>query len=36
MKVMTEAGTGIEKGRLPETLTAIDIGVQATVDPGQD
>ena len=30
MKVMTEAGTG------PETITTIEIGVQAIVGPGQD
>ena len=36
MKVMTEAGTGLEKGHFPETLAAIEIAVQATVGPGQD
>ena len=36
MKVMAEAGTGLEKGNFPETLAAIEIGVQATVGPGQD
>ena len=36
MKVMTEAGTDLEKGHFPETLVAIEIGVQATVGPGQD
>ena len=38
MKVMAEAemGTGLERGHFPETLVAIDIGVQATVGPGQD
>ena len=36
MKVMTEAGTGLEKGHFPETLVAIEIVVQATVGPGQD
>ena len=35
-KVMTEAGTGLEKGHFPETLAAIEIGVQATAGPGQD
>ena len=38
MKVMTEAemGTGLGKGNFPETLVAIEIGVQAIVGPGQD
>ena len=36
MKGMTEAGTGLEKGHFPVTLLAIEIGVQATVGPGQD
>ena len=36
MKVMTEAGTGVEKGHFPTTLVAIEIGAQATVGPGQD
>ena len=36
MKVMTEAGTDLEKGHSPETLSAIEIGVQATVGPDQD
>ena len=29
-------GTGPEKGHFPETLAAIEIGVQATVGPGKD
>ena len=33
---MTEAGTGLKKGHLPETITTIEIGVQAIVGPGQD
>ena len=33
MKVMTEAGTGLEKGHFPEAITIIEIGVQAI---GQD
>ena len=33
---MTEAGIGQKKGHFPETLVAIEIGVQATVGPGQD
>ena len=36
MKVVTEAGTGLEKGHFAETLAAIEIGVQATVGPDQD
>ena len=36
MKVMTEAGTGLEKGHLPEAITTMEIGVQAIVGPGQD
>ena len=36
MKVMTEAGTGLEKGHFPATIAVIEIGVQAIVGPGQD
>ena len=37
MTVMTEAGTGLEKGHFPEIIAAIlEIEVQAKVDPGQD
>ena len=36
MKVMTEAGTGQEKGHFPEAMTTIEIGVQEVVGPGQD
>ena len=36
MKVMIEAGTGLEKGHFPEAITTIEIGVQAIVGPGQD
>ena len=38
MKVIaeTEIGTGLEKGHFPETLVAIEIGVQAIAGPGQD
>ena len=37
MTVMTEAGTGLEKGHFPETIaTILEIGVQAIVGPGQD
>ena len=35
MKVMTEAGACLEKGHFPETIAAIEIGVQAIVGPGQ-
>ena len=31
MKVMTEAGTGLEKCHFPETIAAIEIEVQAIV-----
>ena len=36
LKVMTEAGTGLEKGYFPEAITIIEIGVQTIVVPGQD
>ena len=36
MKVMTKAGTGLEKGNFPEAITTLEIGVQAIVGPGQD
>ena len=36
MKVMTEAGTDLEKGHFPEAITTIEIGVQAIVGAGQD
>ena len=37
MTVMTEAGTGLEKGHFPETVaTMLEIEIQATVGPGQD
>ena len=36
MKIMTEAGRGLEKGLFPKAITAIEIGVQAIVGPGQD
>ena len=37
MTVMTEAGTGLEKGHFPEAIAAVlEIEVQAIVDPGQD
>ena len=36
MKVMIEAGTGLEKGHFPEAITTTGIGVQAIVGPGQD
>ena len=34
--VMTEAGTGLEKGHFLEIMAKIELEVQATVDPGQD
>ena len=36
MTVMTEAGTGLEKGHFPEIMAPIELRVQATVGPGQD
>ena len=36
MKVMTEAGTDLEKGNFPEAIAAIETEVQTIVDPGQD
>ena len=36
MKVMTEAGTGLEKGHFPEPIATIEIKVQEIVGPGQD
>ena len=36
MTGMIETGTGLEKGHFPETITTIEIGVQAIVGPGQD
>ena len=36
MIVMIEAGTGLEKGGIPEVMTVIELGVQAVVDLGQD
>ena len=35
MKVMTEAGMGLEKGHFPEATAAIEIEVQAIVGQGQ-
>ena len=32
MKVMIDAGTGLEKGHVPEVMTVIEPGVQAIVD----
>ena len=35
--VMTEAGTGLERGHFPEIMATMqEIEVQAIVDPGQD
>ena len=36
IKVMTEAGTGLEKGHFPEAIIAIGTGVQAIAGPGKD
>ena len=37
MTVMTETGTGLEKGHFPENIaTVLEIEVQAIVGPGQD
>ena len=37
MTVMTEAGTGLEKGYFPETMaTILETEVQATVGAGRD
>ena len=36
MTGMIEAGKGLQKGHFSEAITTIEIGVQATVDPGQD
>ena len=36
MTVMTEEGSGLEKGHFPETIATIEIGVQTIVGPGQD
>ena len=36
MKLVTEAGTGLEKGHFPEAIATLEIGVQAIVGPGQD
>ena len=36
MTVMTEAGTGLERGHFPEIMAIIKLEVQAKVDPGQD
>ena len=32
---MIEAGTGLEKGYFPETITTIEIGVKAIIGSGQ-
>ena len=36
MTVMTEVGTGLEKGHFSEIMATIELEAQATVDPGQD
>ena len=35
MTVMTEAGTGLERGYFPEIMAIIELEVQAKVDPDQ-
>ena len=34
--VMTEAGTGLDRGLFPGIMATMELGVQAIVDPGQD
>ena len=36
MTVLTEAGTGLERGHFPEIMVIIELEIQATVGPGQD
>ena len=36
MTVMTEAGTGLEKGHFPEIMTVKELEVESIVDPGQN
>ena len=36
MKVMTEAGTGLEKGCFLEAVVVIEIGMQAIIGPSQN
>ena len=36
MTVMTEVGTGLEKGHFPEIMTIIELEAQTMVHPGQD
>ena len=36
MTVMTEAGTGLERGHFPEIMASIELEVQAIVGSGQD
>ena len=36
MKVMTEAGTGLEEGHFPEVIVALEKEIQAIVGPSQD
>ena len=36
IKVMSEAGTGLEKDHFPEATIVIEIGVQAIAGPSQD
>ena len=36
MTVMTEAGTGLERGHFPKIMAIIELEVKAKVDLGQD
>ena len=36
MTVMTEAGTGLERGHFPEIIVIIELEVQAKIGPGHD
>ena len=36
MTVMTEVGTGLERGHFPEIMAIIELEIQAKVNPGQD
>ena len=36
MRGMIEAGTGVERGHFPETITTMEIEAQSTVGPGQE
>ena len=36
MTVMTEAGTGLEKGHFPGIMAITELELQTIIDPGQD